>query len=1517
MKIKQLWLFFVALAIGTMLMAQKSKPVEMTPEQLPDQLLEQMNASTKQDEKKAANSKLIADFRPVYQAQGAEVQKRLTAVFNTLAKGKKWGDAATLIDGFNSFYATPQGKANIEGWVASVAMLQTKGKNTKRLLDFAEWATQLAKDRTLCKFQSNLWQAQAGSSFVLDCKDGDITVRFDKPIELYYGSKNDNGTLYGTTGVYYYLDFKWRGQGGRINWERTGLPTASCWAQLNRYVAEAKFAKFSADSVQFTNTTYFKSPILGRVEDVLSTKKDPDKYTYPQFRSYQKDFKIPDIVPGVDYEGTFMMNGSKMVTNDEENPGTLVFYRDDKRFITAKAAQFSVSPSRLTVEKASVTIYIGKDSIYNDGVTLRYQTSDKTVNIINNPQRNFYSPYSDSYHNMDIFSDNISWKVGDKELKFGTLGNAGDASFCTFESANYYAANKARAIQGIDAVNPAVLVFNYAKKRGYEGEFHVEDFAKAIHLDIMQAKLMVHTLAKSGLVRYNEGTQRVTCKPKLEDYVKAVNQVKTHDYDAIVLESSSKGGNARLDLESNDLHIQGIQKFVVSDSQKVAIYPRKGQVVVHQNRDLSFSGRIDAGRFVMYITDGEFSYSRFNLNLPQVDSLYFYVKMFDDPEQERLVRTPLRNLVAEIQIDEANNHSGLKPTKGFPVLTSKEKSYVYYDVPDMQHGAYKRDNFYFTLDPFVVNNLDDFETDSLWFGGVLTSAGIFPDFREPLRVQPDYSLGFVRDTPKEGFPAYGGKGRFTSTLDLSYHGLHGRGRLDYLTSVTQSQTILFLPDSMFAVTDTFYVREEQGFPEIHNGKTLERWFPYKDSMQVAQMRDGTPFSMFNGHSVLYGYVALRPQGAVASGKAQVEEDGTLESPLFTLTSTEMDARVSTFTLRSRIYDKVAFYAENMQAHVDYKNRHADFTSNDELGCTKLPVLQYMAYVNKFSWQMDEQTLDLMDSRSEDSQGLENMALRDRVGREKMPGARFISTHPKQDSLQFFAIRGGYKYDQAQLTAKQVFLLNVADAAIAPAGDTLHISANAEMKVIQKSHLLAARDNKYHEFYDADIIVTGANAYNGKGYIDYVDEEEKRQKIFMEHITPDKNGMTVGNGFIDDKQNFTLNKALGYAGKVRVQADTNAYFLDGGVRLLHNCLPAEQMGLLAFKGYIDPQNVQVEVPELPVDWKGNRITAGILFDKSNLQPRSAFLTNERSADNEILTSWGYLEYDLKSQDYRIASREKLEDPEGVSDRMLTLNTTTCLLRGEGPIGLGIRQGVGGNMAYGNVTLDPKHPDNTELNTVFGISWPMDSKVVETLAQLIGDDLRLSPTNPDNELLHQAMNYYMGTEAGTEAYSNYITSGAFDNKHLAKEFAHTFLFEKIRWQYAADKGYYYDGVAPLAQIGERQLHLDLRIKAQIYKRGTDVNFNLYLQVASDHWYYFGYNADKQQLVIYSSVGEWVDLIKSLPAEKRQQSDRTGTFFYRIGNNRNEVSRFLNLFSQSDTDAPSAGDEEESEEESEEEE
>ncbi len=1509
---KRALLVLLLVVFSFTLVAQKQKTeIKFTAEGLPGQLKEYL-ITGKVPDKEAEYANVLKSFETVYSSLDQAAKGRFADVCSLLVKGKaKKGDMSDFLSQAAAFMQNPVGKQNMSGWLDCADNLMEKSKSGKKLFEFAEFTEQLAKDRTLNSTQSALWQAQAGCSFALRWNDDEVQVVFDKNMELYYGSRNDNGVIYGTTGVFHFPSNTWTGKGGRLTWERTGLPASSCWASLGNYKANTKYAKFTADSVKFTNSSYFKSPIMGRVEESMSTKMEPAKYGFPKFRSYQRDFKIKDIVPGVDYQGCFMMNGGKMVTNDSENPGTLVFYRNSKPFILVQAAKFNITHSKLVSEQAAVVIRLGKDSITNDGVAITYQTTDRTLNIVNMPQRNFYSPYNDSYHSLDIFCENISYKLDDDKLILSSVGTPGDESFCTFESCNYFSDVKARNLQGLGEISPAMLVYKYTKKRGFLGEFFIEDFAHDTHFDLAQSKKLIHELAHYGLVSFNEATGNVTAKPKLKDYVKSETRTPNHDYDAITLESATKGVNAVLSLESLDLNIEGISKFVVSDSQAVAIRPYKGKIVVHKNRDISFSGRVDAGRFVMFVTDADFSYEKFNLDMPKVDSMFFYVKMFTDPNKEQLVRTPLHQLVATIQIDEPDNHNGLKRTKDFPILESKENSFVYYDAPVVQHGLYRRDKFYFTLYPFTVKNLVNFATDSVQFGGKLTSAGIFPDFEEPLKVQPDYSLGFVRQTPKEGFPAYGGKGTYHNTIDLSYKGLRGRGQVDYLTSVSKSNDILFLPDSMFAITDTFYVREEGGFPDIQNGRTFERWYPYMDSMNIAQPKGGTPFIMYHGATYLDGYVALRPEGAIASGDAHLNNDeGLLSSLRFDLSTTEMDAQVSKFVLQSKLYNKVAFQADNMQAHVDFKARRADFVANDPISETKLPVLQYKAFVDKFSWGMDNQTLDLQNSKSNDSQGLESVDVVDRVGKE-MPGARFVSMHPKQDNLEFNSVHAIFKYDHAELSCQQVFLVNVADAAIAPSGDSLHISRNADMKLLQKSKIVASRDNKFHQFYDADVIVTGRNAYSGKGYIDYIDEDEKHQPIFMESIAPNKEGVTIGQGFIADDANFTLNKALGFAGKVRVEADTNAYFMEGGVRLIHNCLPADKMGLLAFNGYIDPKDVQVEVPEIPVDWKGERITAAILYDPNSLEPRNAFLTSERAVDNEIVTSFGYLEYDSKEQVYRIASREKLEDL-AIVGRLLTLNTQTCAVSGEGPVRLGIRQGVGGNFAYGNAKLDPKDIEGTAVNTLFGVTFPMQDKVIEYMAQLIADDLRLSPSNPDNDLLHDAMVYYMGDEKGNEAYTDYVSTGAMNKK--PKQFDQTLLFGRINWKYSSTLGYYYDGVTPLMMVGKKQLNLDTRVKAQIFKRGTTTNLTLYIQVASDHWYYFNYEANTQQLTIYSSVGEWVDMIKGLSADQRQVSDKTGTFHYRVGSSKNDVANFLLRFGQ--TDGSSATDSEDGEEDSEEE-
>lgn len=1491
MKYRSLIILTVAVMLFGNVRAQKGRITEFTTEGLPMEMLEYLNQATSDKEKKSEISKLINVFDATYKMMSSDEQSRLTAISNVVLKLKvrQLPDVSNFISTVNKMKSAGESE-NFDQWLSCIEFIQGRNKKVKDFTDFVEFTDGLVSSRTLHASRSCTWQMQSGCKYRMKIENGEIKIVVDSPIELYYSSDKDNGTIYGTKGEYYYFDNTWKGNGGRLNWDRTGIPTTACWANLSKYEAVTKFPKFVADSVQFTNTNYFSQPIYGRVEEALSAKMEPEKYTFPKFRSYQKDFMMKDVLPGVDYRGSFMMNGSKFITSDTKNPATLIFYRQGQPFITVNSVKFTITSNRIVSENAAVKIYIDGDSISNNGITVRYLAGEKQVNLINDSKRNYYSPYSNSYHNLDMYCESITWKMAEDKLDFAMLGASGDQSFSTFESNSYYSEQKFREIQGIDQVSPVIRVYRYMQMRDMTYDFFMDEFAKAIKMDIMQAKSMIHTLAKSGLVSYNEAQGKVYVNDKLVDYAKASAKSKDYDYDALILQSSSKNNNAELDLSTNSLNVHGVEKFVLSDSQQVAIYPNQGELTVRKNRDIDFNGRINAGRFIFYATGATFKYDAFKVDLPQVDSMIFYVTKFNNPQEEHIVYTPLHNLTGFLQIDQSDNHSGLKKvTEQYPIFTSQKDSYVYYDRKDIHNGAYVRDKFYYTIRPFVVKNMVKFVTDSLSFNGVLTSAGIFPDIEEPLKVQPDYSLGFVRKSPRTGYPAYGGKGKFTNRIDLSYRGLRAQGQVEYLTSVIESKTIYFMPDSMVSVSDTFYVKEQGSFPDIRNSRAMQRWYPYADSMRVSQLQNGPQFKMYHNDALLAGHTVLKPEGAYASGAITIKE-GTLESLRFALQPKDMYSNVTAFTLRSDVYNNIAFYATDMKSHVDYTKRRADFVANAELGRTQLPLLQYAAYVDKFSWEMDRKELDLINSKSESSQGLEGLTLRERFAHKEQPGALFVSTNPTKDSLNFHAVRSTYLYNAGQLTCRQVFTVNSADAVIAPGGDTLHIRQGGTIDLMKHSQILASRENRYHLIYDADVLLDGARKYSGKGYIDYVDVDNKKQRIYLSSIAPDNRGVSVGNGFIPDSADFTLNSAFGFAGNVRVEADKEHYYFDGGVRLLHKCPTNAELGLLAYSSYLDPKQILVSVPEIPTDWKGNRITASMLFNKLDMKPYAAFLTQERAADNELMGAYGYVTYDNDNHQYMIASAEKIQDPENVVDKYLTLNTETCEMTSEGPINFNVKQNYVNVFNYGTATLGGAKEGDLEMQSIFGFTFPIDEKVLGTMAQLIGDDLRLSPSQPGNEATRRAMIYYMGAEQGAEAYSNYVSTGFYDK--MPKEFESTILIEGLDWQYDPVLGYRYDGVASLSMIGKKQLHLATRVKAQLHRKGNGVYLVLYIQVASDHWYYFNYEFNSQQMLIQSSVGEWVDMIKALPADKRHVSGKSdqGDYRYRISPSRSEVPNFL---------------------------
>lgn len=1478
------------------LMAQKPKQAsEFRAETLPDELLEWMNKSTSDSDKQRENTKTVKAFRASYGAMDSHMQERVTAVMNYGVKAKMKGNAemCPMVRVLTAYATAPGGGQNLDGWLKALEAMSGKGAKPKTMMEWVDFSEHLLAERVLYRSQTSEWRFDAKTPFRISVDGGKVVVWVDTPANLFYSSAKDGGTIYGTTGSYDYKENLWQGDGGRIDWSRTGLGAEACYAELARYKAETKFPKFNADSARLVHTHYFSEPVTGRLEEALSTPMEPGKYSYPRFRSYKRDFVIPNIMPDIDYSGSFMMNGAKFITSSSKHPASLIFKRNGQRQLSVTAQKFTITPERIVSENAAVAFYVGtEDSIANTGITVRYTVADHKVTMLNDPKRNFYSPYIDSYHEMDIFSDIITWNTNGTELEFSNLSDLTGGT-ATFESSNYYTYRKAREIQGIDEVSPVKRVYDYFG--GYNYTFSAKEFSTHIGLDMGQTLLMIHGLTKHGLVSYNEITGMVMVKEKLEDYMKAMTHTKGADYDALSIESNAKNYNARMNLDNHLIEMRGVQQFVVSDSQRVVVYPRGGRITVGENRSIHFNGRINAGRFIMFVSDCDFSYEQFSFEMPKVDSLFFYVPEFNNPDTDHMVMTPLYGLVGSLKVDMPDNHSGLKKNKEYPIFESRENSYVYYDKPEIRGGEYVKERFYYTLHPFTINSLVDFVTDSLQFNGMLTSGGIFPDITYPLSVQRDYYLGLRLETPEGGYPAYGGKGTYHKCITLDHYGLQGSGSLDYLTSTTRSKEFLFLLDSAMASTDTFFVREEQGYPDIKGGKLNQRWHPYADSMAVATLAKGRPFKMYHGDATFRGRVDLMPKGTTAAGSATVKE-GTLTSDRFKLLAMEMNAEVSDFTLRSVKHNNIAFAAKHVRSHVDYDQRKADLQITSGPQRTELPLVQEEAYADLFTWEIDRKTLDIVNSTRTTSEGMDAMDIRMRLQkRNDLPGVRFVSTDPKQKELSYNALRSTYRYEQGELSSRGVYIINVADAAIAPNTDTVHISKGGKMQPLSGAQLVFNRENGYHYVTGADLMVKGADSFTGKGFMDYHNDTDKAQRLFMDDISVDARGVTVARGNIGDDANFIISSAFGFAGKVRAEGDKQWLHFEGGVRLLQQCIPQQQLGLLAYADYTDPEHVHVSVPEEPTDWKGKRITASILMDKNTLRPSAAFLTNEKVANNELIKAHGVLTYLGDRKQYIIGSEAKVSNPDGVVEPYLAMNTTDCTVEGEGLVDFALKRTQASFYAYGTAAVAiGENSQEDHLNTVFGISFPLEQDVINSLYSALKEDLRLQSTvGTTNAEMRHAMMHHMGSDKGSGVYALYSATGKLTDVPPAMR--STMLFDNIRWQYNPTVGLYYDGKVGLVAMGDKSLGLQVKLKAQICKQGSGQMMRFYVEAAKDHWYFFEYDVMAQQLTIYSSSGTWLDQIKAIPLEQRKiEKEGLGIFRYSAGNERTKVPNWLKWMS-----------------------
>jgi len=1359
-------------------------------------------------------------------------------------------------------------------WHKSLTELIKNKSTTTPIKNFLEFSTDLFGDNILYKSPATTWKADNRDFFF---KYDSVPSLVFRSLNLVCYANEDSAVIYKTKGIYYPLRLTWVGEGGSVYWKRAGFGENEVWAELDTYEIYLKFSKYSAEKVRFYHKKYFRQPLLGSLEEKVLADVREKNASYPFFRSYYAHLRIDSLFTNIDYEGGISMKGAKLIgTGNEEKDAALIFRKGNKIFARALSQEFIIRPGRISSSRASVSLYYQNDSIYHPGLELRYIDEDLELSLLRTGDDLAMSPFFDSYHAIDIYAEAIYWKMDEPFMSFGMIKGISGLGRADFYSINYFSAPAYDKLQGIDEVNPLILLRNCSEANKAK-ELSVGEIVYCARKPENQIISLLVNLATKGFLIYDPEQKKARLKNKVFDYINAYN--KKIDYDVIRFKSETYArNNASLELDSFDLKLFGVPKVLLSDSQEVFLYPDAQQVILKGNRDFTFSGRIEAGLFDFYAKDCYFDYNQFKLEMPTIDSLTFKVKSYTLNEYNRRplvqVKNVIQNLSGELLIDAPNNKSGLKDYPQYPIFSSTKNSFVFYDKPSIFNGVYTRDRFYFCVYPFTIDSLDNFSTEVLGFNGYLASAGIFQDIEETLKVQEDYSLGFLSSTPPAGYPAYKNKGVYYSKLKLSNKGLRGSGSLEYLTSTSWSDDFIFFPDSCNALAQNFMIREQTGsveYPAVKGIEVKEHWMPYENRMIISMTN--FPLSMYNNQSELYGALGLSPSILTGRGKMTFEE-AEMDAELYRFKQHAFDSDTADFNLKTLDKSQLAFSTHNYRSNIDFRQRNGKFLSNGGISVAEFPANQYICYIDQFEWSMDQYEIAMgSDETIKQLAAYDRLTLAELVDMD-LAGSEFVSVHPDQDSLRFVASKAIFNVKDNIIKAEDVKFIRVADAAVFPAKKEITISKDARINTLLDAKILANTVTKFHTIYDATVDIFSRRKYWGVGNYDYVDETGYKQRVQLGKISVDSSYQTIGRGHVSDSLGFTLSNDFDFMGEVTLLASREFLNFSGGFRIRHTC-SSGQRSWVKFDSDINPKDILISVGDTILDIKKVRQEAALVYSNETGRYYSGFLAPKRDKnDKSMISAQGFLRFDKIAEDYEIASLEQLKRASLEGNR-ISLDRRHCILRCSGLLDLGVDLGMVKTKAYG-LTTHYIVPDSTKVETVLIIDFPFDDKALELMTEnIIGQNL--VGVDLSKQVFQKALTDILGEREAEKMISDINLYNRL--RRYPSELEHTLLFSEVKFKWDnVTRSYVSVGPIGLGSIGKVQINKYVDGYIEISKKKTGDVLNIYLEFdKGKHWYYFNYRNNLMQAI--SANTGFNDFIRDLKEDKRTVKGERGQEDYRF--------------------------------------
>ncbi|MEY2923906.1 MAG: hypothetical protein RLZZ337_446, partial [Bacteroidota bacterium] len=1310
-------------------------------------------------------------------------------------------------------------QSKYENWMQAILPAVKSGNKT--YLTLLNSSKNLFKDNILYASETKKWYSSK-NNYIFDFQANRVKISFNN-IDLICQADVDKLVVYNTSGSFYLDNDEWEGRKGKVTWERVGFGKDNIYAEIQgNYKMRFDRAQLDVDSVIFTNKDFLSRNLLGSFKDRASSADEIKENSllqsaFPQFSSYEKDIELGSYLDNtVKFKGGYAMKGAEIIaTGSAKNPSIVEIYYKKKPRVTAYSEYFSLSQNKIVARTSEV--YIGTDSgeIHHPKIQFNLNLDNKVLLLTRGKDGLEQAPFFDDDHQVEIYVDQVIWKLDQPKIEFDM---SGEDSRAMIESSDFYKEERYEKIpRGMLNYHPLSkmrdFVIKYRKR-----EFTFTEYADWMGSKQTYLKPQIIELADLGYIFFNPATDSIKVRKKLDHAV--LSHMKLADYDVIRLSSLiSARSNAYLSLMNNNLVVEGVVAFRFSDSQSVYIFPEDQKVTLKSKRRMSFGGKLTAGKFDFYSSSYEFDYHTFEITSDQIDSMKIFMEDFTGKNQLVGVKSVLRDINGTLEIDKSNNKSGLTNYPEYPRFTSKKGSVIAYDKPSIHGGTYNKERFRFEVDPFTIDSLDNFTTSGLKFPGTFISGGIIPEFRYEASIMDDYSLGFERANPPGGYPMYGGIGHGDIDIKLSEEGFTAKGELEYQGAKITSRNILMTPDSTISEAESYIVKENAKYPNVVAMDVTTRWMPYKDSLHINTQ----------GHTVKVLRDNQDFTGNLVQTSSQIAGDGLLAWDRAKLTSKDMkfkpnkvDARYSQIEIGSISSSKIAFASYNVESHVDFTTRIGEFKANEKGKLTDFPFNAYASSMDEYKWDMNAETIELNKGPA--------LATTE---------SYFVSKKPEQQGLSFISTKALFDMKAGIIYADKVPYIDVADSRIFPFEEKLTIFEDANMKTLEQAKMLASRDDKFHDIFDAKIKISGRYELGGSGNYIYKDKHKTGQLIFLDKMRVKRgreDSTVIATGFIQDSAKyFTISPKIAYKGNVEMQSKDEFLRWNGYVKPLHT-LEDYPSSYFRYNEQPDPADVIIPAYE-PMNEDRRRLSAAVSIANDSVHVYPTLFAFKRSyADLNLTTDTGIFYYDEGSQTFFVGDSMKLLGGASRGD-FLSFNDATGEVYSEGKIdfGLNVDEKFNGIMAGNMHKLPSDSSFIIESILALNIALPEDCykrmiEVIRTSAS--GNAL----ADNDNELVRKAMAEYLDNKKLNKSLEMTPSTGEIKpegdlNRNLF------FTNTKLHYSPARQSFVSFEPVH-IATINGEQINREINSRIVMNRKRSGTRYTLYLEVSKYDWFYIDY-------------------------------------------------------------------------------